>query len=818
MARVRIHQSNFLRGELSPNVLSRIDLEAYRAGLKKARNIIPINQGGVERRGGTAFRANLGASSRLEPFIFNLGEEYILAFQHTALKIYSTNGSLLQTITSCVWETAELFEMDLAQTGDTMIIVHENFSPQIITRTGASTFVKSAFGFDISNNGEKVYQPYFKFADDTVTLDINQTAKGNTSVTCVTSANYFTAAYVGMYLRYHGIELLITAYTNATTVTATLQGDVLIELDDDPFKTAQGSGVVEVTMAQHGFSTGASVVLSGAEDIFDTAGGGLAAANLNGTHSITVTDDNHFTFTAGASDTATESVDGGGVNVKLSGHPPTHNWDEQVLSSVNGFPQTVTFHEQRLYFGGVTALPDGIQGSKIGSFYNFDVGEGADDDSIQIQIGSDQINEIRHLISGKNIQILTSTGEFYLKPPVSQPVTPTDIRIIQQSTFGTQLKCKPRQFDGATIFIQNNGKTVREYFYSESAEEYSSDSISLLSSHLINAPVDSALLTSMNTRTEQFYFLVNTDGTIAVFLSQRAEKIGGWLQWNTDGLYESVACTTTGIYTAVKRTINSSTVYALEQFADNSFDLPTDYTETKILSGVYQPHGSPAVKTTFSSTTTFIGDGFTNAPSVGETFQFAGSGTIYTINSVNATGGSGEYTIVLNAVASQSANATMVFLTSKVFTGLTNHALKVVHATSGSVEGSPVYYYGSGTVDASGVLILPTITSGADFGLDFTLEMTTLPIDATLENNQLAALPRKIGKSVVELSETYNMQVNSNDVIFSQTTLNTSNGLTSFTGRKEVYILGYSLEPIITITQTAPLPMRVLGITTEIFY
>ena len=169
-------------------------------------------------------------------------------------------------------------------------------------------------------------------------------------------------------------------------------------------------------------------------------------------------------------------------------------------------------------------MPDGIQGSKIGFFNNFDVGEGADDDSIQIQIGSDQINEIRHLISGKNIQILTSTGEFYLKPPVSQPVTPTDIRIIQQSTFGTQLKCKPRQFDGATIFIQNNGKTVREYLYSESAEEYSSHSISLLSSHLIDTPVDSALLTSMNNRTEQFYFLVNADGTMAVFLSQRIGK------------------------------------------------------------------------------------------------------------------------------------------------------------------------------------------------------------------------------------------------------------------------------------------------------
>tara|TARA_R110002074_G_scaffold160414_1_gene317888 strand:+ start:4121 stop:6568 length:2448 start_codon:yes stop_codon:yes gene_type:complete len=815
MARVRVHQNSFTKGELDPNMISRLDLAAYSTGLKKARNIVAINQGGAERRGGTAFRANLGGESRLEAFVFNLGQEYIFAFQNTALKIYSTNGTLLQTITSCVWETDELFDMDVAQTGDTMLIVHENFSPQIITRTGATSFAKTAFGFDTSTNGEKVYQPYFKFADNTVTLDINAIDKDNTSVTCVTSADYFTNAYVGMRLRYHGVELLITAYTNATTVTATLKGDVSIALDDDPFKTAQGSGVVEVTMAQHGFSTGASITLSGSEDVFDTDGNGITAANLNGTHSITVTDDNHFTFTAGSSDTATESVDGGGVNVKLAGHPPTKNWDEQVISSVNGFPQTVTFHEQRLYFGGVTALPDGIQGSKIGSFYNFDVGEAADDDSIQIQIGSDQINEIRHLISGKNIQILTSTGEFYLKPPVSQPVTPTDIRIIQQSKFGCQLKCKPKQFDGATIFIQNNGKTVREYLYTETAEEYTAHSISLLSNHLIKNPIDSAILSSMNDRTEQFYLLVNEDGTISVFLSQRAEKIAGWLQWNTDGLYESVTCTNTGIYAAVKRTINSSTVYALEQFADHSFDLPTDYTETKTLSGSYQPHGSPAVKTTFSSTTTFIGDGFTNAPSVGETFQFAGSGTVYTINSVNPTGGSGEYTIVLNVVASQSANATMVFLTSKVFTGLTNHALETVHATSGSTEDGVINYYGSGIVNASGILIIPIATGAADFGLDFTVEVTTLPIDATIEGGQLTGLPRKIGKSILELSSTYNVQVNSNDVVITQTS---STGLTAFTGKKEVYVLGYSLEPNLTITQSTPLPMRILGITTEIYY
>ena len=821
MARQRVHQASFLRGELDPTIISRVDVAAYGQGLKKARNVIPLNQGGVERRGGTLFRADLGGPTRLESFIFNSTQEYIFAFQNTVLKIYSTAGALLATFTSCPWLTSELYELNFTQQGDTMIVVHENIVPQVITRIGSTSFTRTAFGFETSVNGEKTYQPYFKFADDSITLDIDSTTKGTTGVTCTTSSAYWISGYVGMVIRYHGAELTITGYTSSTVVTATLNDDVEIELDADPFATQQGSGVVKVTQVGHGFSTGASVTISGANDIFDEDGNGLATANINGTFSITVLDDDHWEFTAGGSDTALESVDGGGVRVVIVGHPPTRNWDEQVFSSVNGYPKTATFHEQRLYFGGVTALPDGIQGSKITDFYNFDVGKAGDADSIQIQIASDQINEIRHLVSAKLLQIFSSTSEFYLKPQIGKPITPTDIQIIRQSTLGSQLKAMPRIFDGATIYIQNNGKTVREYFYGATAEEFTSNSISLLSNHLISSPQDSAKITSMPSRTEQFYFLVNDDGTMGIFTSQRAEKIAGWMLWSTDGTIESVTCTTSNIYISVKRTINSSDVYYLEQFASTAFDLPTDMTVTKTISATYQPHGTPLVNGTFSSTTTFIGDGFTNAPSQGETFQFAGAGTVYTIQSATATGNSGEYTIVLNASTSQSDGVALQFVTSKVFSGLNSlpdMRLKTVYLTSGSAEGSAVYYYGSGTVDANGVVSITTATSSADIGLNYDITLDTLPIDATIQNGQLTGYPRKIAKAVVELSSTYNMKVNTNDVILTDVTLNTSGGLTSFTGKKEVYFLGYNLEPNLEITQSAPLPMRLLGLTTEVYY
>ena len=820
MARQRVHQASFLRGELDPKILSRVDLAAYGQGLKKARNVVPVNQGGIERRSGSVYRANLGAVTRIETFIFNETQEYIFAFQNQSLKIYSTNGTLIATLSSCPWVTSELFELNFTQSGDTMIIVHENFVPQVITRVGATSFVRQAFGFEVSQNGADTFQPYFKFADDSITLDID-TATAGTGVTVTTSSSYFTSSYVGMKLRYHGSELTITGYTSATQVTATLEKDVEIILDEDPFATRQGSGEVTVTHVQHGFSNGASIGISGAEDIFDPDGNGLAQGNLNGTRTITIIDDNHYKFTAGSSDTATESVDGGGVRVVISGHPPTTQWDEQVFSAVNGFPRTVTFHEQRLFFGGVTSLPDGIQASKVADFFNFDVGDAEDADSVQIQIASDQINEIRHLVSSKVLEIFTSTGEFFLKPQVSKPITPTNIQIIRQSSLGIQAKSMPKRFDGATIFIQNNGKTVREFFFNSGTEEFTSNSISLLSSHLISTPVDSATITSVGDRTEQFYFLVNSDGTMGVFTSQRAEKIAGWVLWETDGTYESVACTTGNIYAVVKRTINGSDVYNLEQFSNTSFDIPTDCTITKTLSGSYQPHGTPLVNGAFTSTTTFIADGFTNAPSQGETFQFGGTGTTFTIQSATATSNAGEFTIVINTASSQSDNTALQFVTSKVFSGLnTTPTLvgKTVHATSGSTEGGNIFYFGDGVVDSNGNVSFDTPISACDIGLLYSPTIHTLPIDATIQGGQLTGHPRKIGKAVVELSSTYNIQINSNDVILTTVSLNTSSGIESFTGKKEVYVLGYSLEPNLEISQSVPVPMRILGLTTEVYF
>ena len=818
MAIQRVHQNSFTRGEVDETVISRTDIAAFQQSLKKARNVFVLNQGPVERRQGTLFRYDLGETTRIEPFIFNEDQEYIIAFQNTKCKIFSTNGTLLQSFTSCAWTTSNLFELTYTQQADTMIITHNDFKPKIITRTGATTFTITDFAFKESTNQDQIYQPYFKFAEDSITLDINQTT-AQTGVTCTTSADYFAASMVGTRIRYHGSELLITAYTNPTTVTATLKKNVRIELDDDPLKSQEGSGTVTVLHPAHGFANGASVTIEGAESILNEDGDGLAAGNLNGTFTIAVLDDDRYTYTAGGSDTGGDSADGGGTNVRIIGHPPTKQWDEQVYSDYNGYPTTCKFHQQRLFFAG-GAISDFVAGSKTADFFNFDVADGEDTDSIQIAISSDQINEIRHLVSGKHLEIFTSTGEFYLKPQVGRPLTPSDLKLERQSSLGATQKCMPRLFDGAAIFVQPNGKTVREFFYNTATEDYVPTVLTFLSPQAVNNPTDTGIIKSTGAKTEQFILFANDDGSLGVFSAQRQEKLAGWVIWQTDGSFLSTAGITSFLYTVVKRTVNGADKYYLEQISNSQFALPTDCSVSKILSGSYQPHGTVLVNGAVTSSRQLTLDGFTNAPTTGEKFKIGGASTEYIIQSANATGTSGEYIVVIDQTVSASDNATIEFTTSRVFTGLnTNPDLrgKIVHATSGSNEEDDIRYYGSGTVSSGGVVNFQLPASACDIGLDYTVEIETLPIDSVQPIRGLGSTygyPRKIGKTILELSKTYNLQVNTNDVLLNDNGLQ----MVGYTGKKDIHTLGYTQTPFVSITQTVPVPFRILAITSEVYF
>ena len=92
-------------------------------------------------------------------------------------------------------------------------------------------------------------------------------------------------------------------------------------------------------------------------------------------------------------------------------------------------------------------------------------------------------------------------------------------------------------FDLATGFVQKNGKSIREFVYSDLEDGYKSTSVSILAQHLIDSPKEIAIMKGNNTRPEQYAFFLNNGSThtgkLAVFHSVRDEKIAGWGLWST---------------------------------------------------------------------------------------------------------------------------------------------------------------------------------------------------------------------------------------------------------------------------------------------
>jgi hypothetical protein len=258
---------------------------------------------------------------------------------------------------------------------------------------------------------------------------------------------------------------------------------------------------------------------------------------------------------------------------------------EDSWSSTKGYPRTCTFHEGRLYFGGVKSRPNTIFASRVARFFDFNPGEALDDDSIELTISTDSTNAITGMFSGRDLQIFTKGGEFFLPQSTLDPITPTNVVVNGATRRGSQEGIKPVGAESGTLFIQRAGKSLREFLFSDVELSYISNNISLLSSHLLKSPSDMALRKATSTTDGDLLLLVNsTDGSLATYSILRGQNVIAPSLSTTDGEFVNVGVDVDQIYFVIKRTISSSTKYYIECFND---DNTTD--STKLLSGSSKP-------------------------------------------------------------------------------------------------------------------------------------------------------------------------------------------------------------------------------------
>ncbi|QLH40560.1 MAG: hypothetical protein HWD60_18730 [Defluviicoccus sp.] len=231
----------------------------------------------------------------------------------------------------------------------------------------------------------------------------------------------------------------------------------------------------------------------------------------------------------------------------LKGTSATEDWSEQAFSNARGWPVSVCFHQDRLVIGGSRDLPNRLWLSKSADLFNFDLGEGLDDESIEFPILSDQVNAVRHVFSGRHLQVFTSGAEWMV---TGDPLTPTSIQLFRQTRVGSPINrtVPPVNVDGATLFVPRSGPQLREFLFTDTEQAYQATDLAMLSHHLIERPREMAY-----DEPNRLLHVVMVNGTMATLTAFRDEEVSGWTLQQTQGSFLSVAAVGDVVYVLVER-------------------------------------------------------------------------------------------------------------------------------------------------------------------------------------------------------------------------------------------------------------------------
>ena len=494
MARFVNIQTNFTTGELDPLVRSRVDLDAYRNGLEVAKNVICQPQGGVTRRFGSRFLAELGSTPadgvRLVHFEFSVDDSYMLCFVPNRMYVFKNkalitniNGSgnnYLDTSSYSLTGT-HLNHMNWTQSADTLIIADEDIAPiKIVRGANDASWTISSVTFDSI--------PQYAFSITTSNPAATLTPSDvSGKITLTASASVFNSGHVGQYIN------------------------------------ADPQGRAKIVK----YNSGTSVNVVTEFPFFDTS-------------------------------------------AIASGSWELETGYEDVWSVTRGWPRSVTFHQGRLFFGGSKSRPSTIWGSKVGLFWDFEAVEGLDDDAVDATLDTNTFNAVVDIISGRDLQVFTTGGEFYVPQEGLSPITPSQFFLSSTSRNGMKEGIRVKQLESGVLFIQRQGKQLSELAYSDTQLTYITSKISLLAGHLLKGPKRMDIRRGVATDENDLLFIVNEDdGTMAVFSLLRLQNVIAPSQFTTVGEYMDVGVDITDIYTVVKRDDNGTDKYYVEVFEED---------------------------------------------------------------------------------------------------------------------------------------------------------------------------------------------------------------------------------------------------------
>lgn len=264
---------------------------------------------------------------------------------------------------------------------------------------------------------------------------------------------------------------------------------------------------------------------------------------------------------------------------------------EDVWSATRGYPRTITFFGGRMYLGGTRSKLTSLFGSAVNDIGSFELSEQLDADPIFVTLNNgQQLNAIEGVFGGRSLELFTSGGEFRFVKPQGTPITPSDVPA-PQTQYGAR-RIRPVSVDGATLFAQRLGKSIRDFRFDFEEDSYNSLGLSSLAPHLLSGVVDMGAWQGSSTDEVNLVYVVNDDGTVAVLNLRREADVRAWTHWITGSgaiyttnatasigdytvsgqdEFKAVATTVEEVYFAVERDVNGTPTLFLEQTDENMY-------------------------------------------------------------------------------------------------------------------------------------------------------------------------------------------------------------------------------------------------------
>lgn len=454
--------------------------------------------------------------------------------------------------------------------------------------------------------------------------------------------------------------------------------------------------------------------------------------------------------------------------------------EDEVWSATKGYPACGTFFQGRLYMANTTNLPNTLWGSKVNNENDFESWMPEyDDNGIEVTAGGGLMSNFNRLHSGQHLVALADNGEYYVPSSKNSPVTPTNASLVRNSSNGS-MNLPTFEINGAIVYMRAGGRSLIESKYNFADGSYVNKDLSLLSTHLLNNPMSMSFRKQTNTDEADYVLVVNGDGTLSVLCTLRVQEVTAWTKCETRGKFIATAVDNKDMYFIVDRLIGGIPKRCLEKFnSDLLVDCGVTNPAINLTSDGSQMTYDSLNMTYYSSYQALLTSDY-------EQLSYDG---------VDLTYGRGGYDTIFNASHLDGQSVQII---------IDNTLQPVQTVADGTVTLEHSAY------DVQLGINFPIVDR--DSGSQVYIE--TMPIEVDRVEGSSVGKKKRVIEATVMLYETSHCEIQKNKVIMRRIGIDPLD--TALPKRTENLtiqgLLGWDNEITVSVGQTLPLPMQLLGL------